>query len=336
MKVETIKGMKKQDILKLIEDAIDNINKINGAKDKINEDVEKIEEVKANIYSEDGLLFKIESANSEAAEKLNNIKEAYEEICEDGDEDDSISIKTQLEELISSFDKNKNEIEIFKKEVFGTKKEGENGVMEVVPGLFDKINDFHSKQTTKYNALYEKIETELLSGATTVNLASVFKEKVDGYKDSTKLWSILFIVVVSIFVIYYGIATIINPSAKNVNEVFLNLAFRSPFIAFGVWLAIFFGNRRAESKKLEESYTHKEVMARSYTGYKKSIEELDDEDSELLKIHMNNLLQAINQDSGIFLDSKGENYPLSDAVSESGKKTGTLINKVVNSLTKKD
>ena len=74
------------------------------------------------------------------------------------------------------------------------------------------------------------------------------------------------------------------------------------------------GNRRAENKKLEEAYKHKEVMAKSFTGYKKSIEELSDDDKTLLIELMKDLLDAIKKDSSSFLSSKGESHPVVDAL----------------------
>ena len=93
------------------------------------------------------------------------------------------------------------------------------------------------------------------------------------------------------------------------------MAFRSPFLVFGVWLAIFFGNRRAESKKLEESYKHKEVMARSFVGYKQTLESLGDEDKILLKQHMANLLKAMDENSASFLNSEGDKHPVFEVLS---------------------
>jgi hypothetical protein len=75
---------------------------------------------------------------------------------------------------------------------------------------------------------------------------------------------------------------------------------------------IFISNRSAESTKLEESYIHKEVMARAYVWYKKSILELSNDDNKLLEKHMENLLNAMSVDSSEFLSSKWENHPLID------------------------
>jgi hypothetical protein len=72
----------------------------------------------------------------------------------------------------------------------------------------------------------------------------------------------------------------------------------------GVWLAMFIGNRRAENKKLEESYKHKEIMARTFVGYRESISEIDDKDNTLILKHMENLLDALKVNSSDFLNSK--------------------------------
>lgn len=88
-----------------------------------------------------------------------------------------------------------------------------------------------------------------------------------------------------------------------------------PFIIFSVWLAIFFGNRRAESKKLEELYKHKEVVARSFVGYKKTLEEIGDEDKTLLREHMKNLLGAVSENSATFLNPEGDRHPFFELAS---------------------
>jgi len=333
MSEQTIKGMHKKQIVELFENAINDINIIRSAKIEIDKNNSKIDDSNNRINGEDGILSKIELAMIGATEKLQKIEEAYSKIYENDAEEEEESIKNQLEGLLEEFKKDQKKIEEFKNKIWGftQKIEGEEEDQKI-KGLFENINDFHDKQKIRYDALYNKIETELLSGATTASLASVFKNKVDRYKDGTKLWSILFVVVVSLFILYYGYSTIFGKEAESVGDIFIGLAFRSPFIAFGIWLAVFFGNRRAESKKLEEAYTHKEVMARSYTGYKKAIEELDDTDKELLKKHMDNLLEAINQDSGTFLGTKGENYPMTDAISESGKKAGSFVGDVMKKV----
>ena len=56
-------------------------------------------------------------------------------------------------------------------------------------------------------------------------------------------------------------------------------------------------------------------MARSFVGYKKQIEELgDDNDKNLLVLHTSNLLEAININSGGFLNKDGEKSPVQEII----------------------
>ena len=163
--------------------------------------------------------------------------------------------------------------------------------------------------------LLNQIETELKAGATSANLSKSFADKVNEYKKNSRFWSVCFIVWMIIIVGYYGFVTFYSDQIQTTQDVWRHLAFRSPFLVFGVWLAIFFGNRRAESKKLEESYKHKEVMARSFVGYKQTLESLGDEDKILLKQHMANLLKAMDENSASFLNSEGDKHPVFEVLS---------------------
>jgi hypothetical protein len=317
---KTIKRMKKEQLLELIQNAFEDIKKNHESVGEINKISENTKNADIAINKtlekngEDGYLKKIEKAASEVDLKFKKIEEAYNLIYEDGENEGEESIKTQLEALVEIFEQEKKELEKFKKEIWGYKRQNESGETEKIDGVFDSINTFHEKQKEKYEHLYKKIETELLSGATAVNLAKVFETKVEEYKSGSKLWSVLFILLLLALTVYYAIVTFDTSKVKVVADVWLHLLFRAPFIIFAMWLAIFFANRRAENKKLEESYKHKEVMARAFTGYKEAIKDLDSEDQELLKIHMNNLLSTMNLDSSEFLETKGENHPLYDLI----------------------
>ncbi|MBT4922801.1 MAG: hypothetical protein HON23_07330 [Rickettsiales bacterium] len=148
-----------------------------------------------------------------------------------------------------------------------------------------------------------------MSGATTANLAGIFNKKVTEYKNQNWFYSFC-------FVVYYGMA---SPDAITINtfeKLLLYQLLKLPLMAFAIWVTMFFGNRRAESKKLEEPYKHKEVLARAFMEYRESIKQLDEDDSKLLKIHMNNLLNVMNIDSGNFLDIKRDKHPIIDFFSK--------------------
>ena len=207
-------------------------------------------------------------------------------------EQDANSKSDLVSQIYAGIEKNKSEIE----------------------SLESETRSFYQEQEEKYKVLYKQIEEELKAGATSVNLTKSFADKVGEYRWNNWLWSGCFIAFVLAVVIYYAVITFSTNEIKTVQDVWLHLAFRLPFLAFAVWLAVFFGNRRAESKKLEELYKHKEVMARSFVGYKQTLEGLNDEDNTLLKALMKNLLEAMSENSAEFLNSSGEKHPFIEAL----------------------
>jgi len=296
------KKMTKNEIRQLFEEAGKNIGLINSFVQEIEKSKQTIADANEKINGENGFLSQIETRSQE-------IKEAHDELVVDDDKGDSV--KTQLENLFEEFEKSKEKIEEVQNNVLGYEKTNEAGETQKIQGLFEKINDFHQKQKEKYEILYRQIEEELEAGTTSVNLSKSFADKVREYFWSGIVWSSLFIVAVVVIVIYsYITITEEGQYITTINDAWRFLIFRAPLIAFAVWLVGFLGNRRAESKKLEESYKHKEVIARSFVGYRETIEGFNDSDNKLLEKHMGNLLEAVSKNSSEFLNFEGERYPL--------------------------
>ena len=298
--------MKSGDIKALLLEAVEKIQQINSFEKELEEKKRAIAEADNKVNGESGFVANIKRKSEE-------IDIAYNQICVDDDKGDSI--KKQAKDLLSEFEGIKERFDKTEKDIFGYEKKDAQGSVQKIEGLFDKINSFHEKQKEKYTTLYKQIEEELKAGATSVNLSKSFADKVGEYHKSSRLWSVLFVILLTALIAYYAVATFSSDEIKTADDVWRHLAFRLPFITFGVWLAIFFGNRRAESTKLGESYKHKEIMARSFVGYKKTLEELGDEDEALLKQHMGNLLEAMKKDSATFLNSEGDKHPFWEAIS---------------------
>ena len=257
----------------------------------------------------------IENAKEEIEERLEEIKSAHELIIKDTETD--YSLKTQIENLVTSFEQSEEKIEKFKKDIFGVK--NPDGTSK--KGLFENISSFYIENKKKTEELLREIETDLKSAATARNLAAVFEKKVDEYHKEGNFFQWVFIILVLLVIGYFAAATFNTEKITTIYDTWVHLLYRLPLLSFVVWLAIFFGSRRAENKKLEESYKHKEVMARSFIGYREAIKELDDEDITLLKEHMNNLLRTMNNDSSVFLTTKEEGHPLFNFVSSGKKET---------------
>lgn len=312
----TINGMKKWDLLSLIKKTLKDIAQIESSLTTIQNIEEEISWSNDKVNSEEWFFKKIEDAYKKIDEKFNQINWYYQKLLiDEEDDDDDKSIKTQIDLVFNEINTYKEEIEEFKKKIRWYKEWEKE-----IEWLFDSINNFHDKQQEKYNKLYAKIEEELQAGTTSIALAKVFTDKVTSYKQASEKRSNRFIRVLIFIICYFGVISIIFPLTE-IEDVLLSLLYRSPFLAFWIWLIIFFWNRRAESKKLEESYKHKEVMARAFIWYKKSIEELGEEiDNELTNKHMNNLLDTMNKDSSEFLDSKWDKHPIFDVLWDFTKK----------------
>lgn len=308
--------MNKSQLIEFFNQAGANAEAINATLPLIQQKLANIEKLELKIEGneeQEGLIDEVKSILSDLQEKSNAITKVYNEIVLDTTANDSI--KTQLEELLAETEKRKASLDEAAKKLYGEKITEKSGTVRKTSGFFDDIDDFYKKQKEKYTELYDQIENELKAGATSVNLSQSFANKVEDYHTDSRFWSRCFVVLLIAIIIYYGVAVFLVDKDLDVQGVLLRLAYRAPFIFFAIWLAFFFSNRRAESKKLEESYKHKEVMARSFVGYKKTLEELGDEDKNLLEKHMGNLLDVMNSDSGKFLNSDGEHHPFLEIVS---------------------
>ncbi len=257
---------------------------------------------------ESGSLEDIQNAQIKAEEKLDSIQDFYKKTFEDTDE--SESIQNKLDGFVSKFQEHSNEFTKLHNDIFGYTESDDDGEKTRHTGELSKTKDIFKKYQEKYEMLFNQIEG-LLSGATTTSLSKNFDDKVEEYKVERKKWETrIFVFLISFFVVSIAFAFIVvfNDSIDK-NTIY---TVGMPIYTFGIWFMIFMGNRRAESRKLEESFKHKFVMAKSFVGYKKSITEMTDTDGKLMNIHMNNLLNAISKDSSKFFEIKGESHPVAD------------------------
>jgi hypothetical protein len=234
--------------------------------------------------------------------KIHEIKEAYQIILNDDSDSETIWLKPQIENILSDIEDNKiTKIDDYLEKIEGKLEENENWERIKKEGLFDKIND-----------LYKTYNKRLQWADTALELAWIFETKVSKYYKEWIFWNRVFFIVLITFI------TLLYISAYNLDleykKVLLNLVRYLPFIAFSIWWLVFIWNRRAEAKKLEESYKHKEVMARAYIWYKESVSELDTNDNQLIEKHMENLLSAMSVNSSDFLSSNWENHPFIDLI----------------------
>lgn len=264
--------------------------KISQTQEKITKSFEQAQQYVGQILSLHKSVF------GDSATTQNTLKEKLEGFLEDA------------EELLDETDDKKEKFDEFYDKVFGVK----DASGKIQGGLESELE----KYSGKYQLLFDQIEN-LLPGATSAGLAGVFGDKVVEYKAAEQMWARSFLGLSAALTIYFAFFILNTPESSSLVQASLALLHKVPFLIFAVWFLVFIGNRRAENKKLEEAYKHKEVMARSYVGYKEHILEIeeDDDDKILLKAHMDNLLNAINENSSRFL-SDDEKHPIMDTFSK--------------------
>lgn len=295
-KHHTIRGMRLPDMRKLIEDTLDQINQIQQGHQKLMQAVK--------ILDERDLVAELQAVQGQADKSLGEIRSFRDEIYEEG-EDGEDPIKDRIRGLVAALRAKEKEFAKAKLQALGGKFTDDDGNEKELAGYLADLRHKLNGYMKKYDDLYEKIQRELVSGVTTVSMSKAFNLKAAEYKKSRILWqSGMF----SFFAIGLGYSVYFYTKvhALSGQEMLLSSLQHIPIAGIFVSLMVFMGNRRAENKKLEEVYNHKEAMANSYVGYKKSIEELADADQELLKELMRNLLNAIKKDPSKFLKSKGE------------------------------
>jgi hypothetical protein len=77
-----------------------------------------------------------------------------------------------------------------------------------------------------------------------------------------------------------------------------------PFVAPLVWLALFSSNRRSQYERLQQEYAHKEAIARSYSSYKKQLQDLDSDSDSLQRELISKAIDAIAFNASTTLDHK--------------------------------
>ena len=110
-----------------------------------------------------------------------------------------------------------------------------------------------------------------------------------------------------------------------------------PFLLPVVWLAIFASKRRSEAARLQQEYSHKEALAKSYQSFKIQAEALGREDSALESKLLESAIDAIAFNPSSTLNDKrhGDKTPIHQAiesVADSGEKIKEVVTPKANCL----
>ena len=139
---------------------------------------------------------------------------------------------------------------------------------------------------------YESMKTtieSLLPGATSAGLAKAFYDQKNTYQLFIWLWSGIFVVVVLAMIAFGVYFFSIDPQVTFKNTL-LHILARLPFFIPAVWLAIFAAKKQNQNMRLQQEYSYKESLAKSYEANRREVDSLPDGDEkmELLVSHLYN------------------------------------------------
>lgn len=183
----------------------------------------------------------------------------------------------------------------------------------------DDITDEHKKV---YEAQVVEIEN-LLPGATSAGLSDAFSKMRLSFDKPIKWYSGIFYFALAGIFMCGAILVVKSISSagiefnqySNPQQLLNNLLLKLPFLIPLLWLAIFASKRRSENIRLQQEYAHKEVIAKSYEGFKKQITDLGGKNDQLMVELIAKAIIALSFNPSTTLDGKhGDKPPFIAAV----------------------
>ena len=277
--------------------------------DLINEITDKYSEIK-NYYKE------LTTGDEEKGSIILQIKEAKDKAFENAEE--IKKQKVSSEQVVSR-------LKFFHTDIFGKKNdkgELEGGLEQEIEKRKKELVSLIAKQETTYDELCAKIN-DLLPGATSAGLASAYKESKEKFEEPIKSYSRLFYISLGLLFVIAGTLVIDKIGLWFINfadagdpiKLLTSLIYRLPIVSPVLWLAIFSTKRRSEVQRLEQEYAHKEVVTKSYEGFKKQIDGLNTKDDALMKQLLETAIESIAFNASNTLDKKhGDKLPIQEII----------------------
>lgn len=242
----------------------------NEVAEKISNSKVFIDEISQHKSNSEQWRNEIETAKNQSTTSYNEIENLKKEITETRDE---------LIEKLNAVEVKKEDIDKFFIKIFGEEDEQGKRLGGLSVRLSQKekeVDSFLNTQEKRYKELFEKIES-LLPGATSIGLAQAYYDQKISYKWPVIIWAIIFILaLVGVFITgllsYKNGINLSFGELLNVEQATSKLLAKIPFFFALIWLAAFSSKQYRQNKRLEQEYAHKEVLAKSYQGYKRELE----------------------------------------------------------------
>ena len=151
---------------------------------------------------------------------------------------------------------------------------------DIADSTHQRLTDFEAKLTEIHQSSKERLKAieGLLPGATSAGLASAFNSRRQDFTRPQIWWQSLFIASLLALLALAMWEPFSHPASTGEltwNAVGLFVLHRLPFALPLIWLAFHAGHRAALAQRVGEDYAFKEVVSRSFEGYRREMAEID-------------------------------------------------------------
>ncbi|MDN5078642.1 hypothetical protein PJV89_10120 [Aliarcobacter butzleri] len=210
---------------------------------------------------------------------------------------DEKSISNEIETLHKDLKIKQQNLDKFHKKIFGDDEEPEEGE--------DKSKSLKDELELRLEQLKEteKEAKKIINLSSDAGLGGGFNQKAKEAKNN-KYWSLAVFIFVLIIMGWFNFKTIDFNNLKEIDLVSITVRFmiNIPFI----WIATVANLNLNKYARLEQEYSHKESLAKSFERYKTEIEKLNDTETikskELLVQLMNINLEAFKINPSLTMD----------------------------------
>lgn len=282
-------------------------------KNQINEWYQEISKLKKEIDENQP---KINEYNNSITQINQSSKDIKIEI--DTEKENIFKEIKELKEKIEESSNKQDELNKFYIKIFG---EINKETKEREGGLNSQLED-DLKKFKEYKKEREKEIKGLLDDATSAGLASAFSKEAKSLKYSKWIWTVAFVVSLTITICFSNkirsdifpdnisneiknekITNNISLEEPKTTKDIIKFIVKSLTIPFLIWLNIFFVKRRSETDKLYHEYKHKEAFAKSYNSYKNQIKDTGIE-TELLEKLIDKALDIMGKNPTMTLEKE--------------------------------
>ena len=230
-------------------------------------------ETKLENYGIQNIEILFSLSEDEMSKKIDNFFEQYSILIKN---DNGTSMYDEFINKNNDFNSKKIKLDTFYTRIFGNEAEDTKSLNNELEERLNRLKDI------------EKEAKKILSLSSDAGLAGGFNQKVDEVKKN-KYVSLAVFVVVLIIMGIFNFNTIDFKNLKDIDLISIITRFmiNIPFL----WIATVANINLNKYTKLEQEYSHKESLAKSFERYKTEIEKLDRIDSEKSNSLMMNLME---------------------------------------------